>query len=1704
LRASLEKQFFLVFIFAIGTCLSANAQLNARFVADNMGGCSPFTVHFTNTSSASSNAVYLWDFGNGNTSILKDPGAVFLEPKAYTVTLTITDGNQTSISSQTITVYNKPTIDFSSSLQKVCTPDPTTFTAKATADGGSIANYLWDFGDGYTQGSYEASVSHAYLTAGEPQVRLSVTDNHGCTSSKTIDNLITVFNGVNADFDADKTFICFQPDPVQMINKSEGEGPLKYSWDFGDGNLSTQKDPSHVFSKKGSYTVSLAIENPNGCKSSLVKTSYLNVGNFKSSLDIPDVICKNAAFEIKNTSTPKPTSFSILVDGQKIYTDYYGKYTYTFTTAGEHTIQLTNQFGDCEETITKKVTIKELLQLKGFIADITQECTEPITVNFTDTTTGAVKSEWNLEPYYYPVPIQATGKKVSYNFQAGIRNVTLFVTDANGCQNSIEQPVNLKIPNLYIQTTDNNGNNGCDTLTKTFKAITDEDIISYNWDFGDGSFSNEAEPSHTFHFGNINNVVTLTYTTAKGCTTQAYYTSIQVYPKVKAGFVSEFGTEICGNSKVWFKTGYSQTDYWIIDGKYAGSSNYNSFNYQFQDTGKHTITQIVYEPGCRDTLTRVDYIHVTPSFPKITDAINTCDDDRATIIFKHASRYTESGIWDFGDGSTAPFNKDETAISHHYAASGDYKVVLTNTNGLCTNKDSLFDVPVILNTNLVLSSYKPDFCQEEGLSYSLSNLPQERYSFGPNYYVHSYQYNDGTEFLLGNNTYDFENWIIGPDFNNIFKNVAKGKDSIRIVSSVEMFVPTPPFHIACLDTTNFIPVQLTGAIARFEIVNNVACFKSPFFFNDISTSTNTTIINRQWNFGDGDTITTSKGGIVSHTYSEPGTYYVSLTITDASGCTYTDFISHMVTVNGPKANFVITSLVYHLNTAVQFYNSTNEFGVGSRKYEWDFGDGQTSTEFNPVYTFTKPGDYTIRLIAKSLTTGCDDTASKKITIKNFNANFSFTSSFVDHIDCSSLLVQFVNTSVNFTHIKWDFGDGFISDNVNTPSHVYEKPGKYIVKLFVTGNNGLSKTYIDSVIVRDEKVNITANLLQTCTAQSVTLSAVSQNASSYLWDFGDGTLAQASDTFSVHYYKTPGNYIPKLIAKDPDGCAASVMLTNKISIDSLNVSLKTIPKICAPKEVQFDLDVTSIGSGQGQQSLSYHWDFGTGNKIDTANIETPSFTYQQPGNYIVSVQIKSPAGCVKQTETNIVAFQGLGGQINGPSDICVETTAQFTGRTLIAGQPSWKWIFDDGTVVNEKDPPAKQYNAPGNFMVKLVVDNGGCIDTVNKLLQVHAKPNVALSLSDTTICEGTSISVIAGGGSFYSWSPVAGLNATNGATVIASPLNNTIYNVAVSDTFGCSSNASLSIKIIHPFSLQLGKEMEVCSGTTARLQASGGVSYQWINNIDGLNNISIPDPVVTPLQSSIYTLVAFAQNQCFADTAQINVTVKPTPVVHLGNDTTICEGQNLILKAYANNATYVWQDGSNAADYPAKKSGRYYVWVDLNNCKASDTINITQKEIPNFSLGKDSAICIGEKYVLAPSLNTNASFLWQDGSTASSFVVMQEGIYELTATNECGSHSDAVTITKGLCNLLMPNAFTPNNDNLNDVFDVKFPFAVTNFHFVVTNRWGQAVFETTDIHKGWDGTFQGLPAPGDIYLWVISFTDINNKSQQQKGTVTLLR
>src|SRR5690349_14269275 len=217
------------FFLAVLT-LSAQAQtIRADFTVDKAGGCSPLSVVFTNISSgASPNATYQWDLGNGNTSTLKNAGAVYYEEKAYAVTLTVKDGSQSSTLTRTITVYKKPIPDFSFSPNNGCMPMTVNFTGSSLPGDGGIATYHWDFGDGSTQSNYTPAANHLYNFKQIASVSLTAVSNNGCAGSVTKSNIITVKDPLLPGFNADQTILCNAPGTVTFNNTTTGPGTLTY------------------------------------------------------------------------------------------------------------------------------------------------------------------------------------------------------------------------------------------------------------------------------------------------------------------------------------------------------------------------------------------------------------------------------------------------------------------------------------------------------------------------------------------------------------------------------------------------------------------------------------------------------------------------------------------------------------------------------------------------------------------------------------------------------------------------------------------------------------------------------------------------------------------------------------------------------------------------------------------------------------------------------------------------------------------------------------------------------------------------------------------------------------------------------------------------------------------------------------------------------------------------------------------------------------------------------------------------------------------------------------------------------------------------------------------------------------------------------------------------------------------------------------
>ncbi|RYD82386.1 MAG: PKD domain-containing protein, partial [Sphingobacteriales bacterium] len=283
--------------------------VTADFSVSSTSGCAPLIVSFTNKSSGGS--TYFWRLGNGNTSTLTSPGAIYSNPGTYTVTLIAKDasGNIDSIvKKDLLTVYASPVGDFKVDVKKGCAPLSVSFTDLSKKGSADIVSYLWDFGDGNT--STLQNPKNTYTLTGNFNVTLIVKDKNGCSHTITRSKYIIVPKKPTVTFTAIDSTACDTPFTV-TFNPTAASGiggSLTYSWEFGDGTTSSAKNPKHKYTKLGNYDITLTVTDTANCSSTIKKTAFIIIGKSKANFSLkPTVACPPARVSFSNLSSPDIT-----------------------------------------------------------------------------------------------------------------------------------------------------------------------------------------------------------------------------------------------------------------------------------------------------------------------------------------------------------------------------------------------------------------------------------------------------------------------------------------------------------------------------------------------------------------------------------------------------------------------------------------------------------------------------------------------------------------------------------------------------------------------------------------------------------------------------------------------------------------------------------------------------------------------------------------------------------------------------------------------------------------------------------------------------------------------------------------------------------------------------------------------------------------------------------------------------------------------------------------------------------------------------------------------------------------------------------------------------------------------------------------------------------------------------------------------------
>lgn len=1692
------------------------AQVFADFSVSASGGCSPMAVTFTNLSTQGTNIRYSWDFGNGNTSVLKNPSAIYIDEKTYNITLTVTDGTQTATRTKTITVFKKPVADFTTPKPFVCLPAAVQFTSTSTPGDGSINSYKWTLGDGSVIDGFGNTMSYNYQNPIIPTISLTVTNSNGCKASVTKSSIVEVLPRIDPVFTVNKNLLCTLNDSVAFTNNSTGPGTLQYTWDFGDGTQSNLKNPVHRYATKGLYQVRLTVSNTVGCtvtsspitinaahfqtnfttqnlcrEVSYSGTSYLypsssvwqfgngatstaysntsytypsagsyevtlintynnickdtikktvevqDLVNFNSNMTVPASVCRFSSFSIAATSTVTPSSRTWNLGDGTIYNSNFANINHTYSSPGTYTITLVNRFGTCSETVTKTIVVNDLPNTNGFVVDFGGVCGAPVTATFKDTSTGNVAWEWSMN-WFGGTPF-STLQNAPYNFTSdGSYTIYLTTTNAAGCAKRVQKTITVAKPAVSIsilQSSSPKSNYDCDSIEVKLGVNTNQPIRQYSWDFGNGITSNLATPTIKYTSIGIYNI-RLDYETESGCFGSAFF-SVRVYDKPKANFTHAIP---CSNTVTLNFTDTSPfSDSWTWHFGDGGAAFWNTPTHTYADTGKYTVTFINKIGRCSDTIRKVVHANVLPSGIQITRIENTCAGNRGTVIFDQRSLRCNGGTWNFGDGTIIPYDSSRHNFTHSYANSGSYIVTLTSSYNGCSYTTSR-TVNVLLKQSPILTANQTQICVNNNLGVQIGSLSPNPFSPGTwsQYFVQEFQDNNGNTinaFLSGTG---FQN----TSYSGSLQNLTAGTTAIRAIVRAG--------NTACADTTNYVSVQVNGPIVGFRVSNDNSCYKSPFVFTDTSrSSTNVALSSWRWEMGDGNVFTNTTNAPVTHRYINPGSYFVRLTVTDATGCSKT--YSRQVNARGPRAAFTASGLFVPnvpLNTSISFFNNTNSFS-STVNFVWHYGDGATSSNYTGSHTYTVPGVYEVMLIATDPSVSCSDTAKQTITVKDFNTAFRYTKSFVGSGSCPPVQIRINNLSVGYTRLLWDFGDGNTSTQ-SFPSHTYNNPGRYRITLYTYGFNGLTGTYVDSVEVTRPSASITADTLKGCLSQQVQFGLTQKDASSYLWDFGDGS-ASTSATAPIHTYLSPGIYNPRLIVKDTNGCQVSTRLQDTVVIDELSVNIKGIPAlICDSALINFVADVKSFAETKLGTQLAFKWNFGTGNAADTSNLRNPSFRYVQPGIYTVRLRVTSPYGCVKDTFATFTVQQKAKGSISGNSESCEQLTVQFNGTATPAGTAQWNWNFGNGNSSADQNPSAQLYNTPGSYTITLIVTRNGCIDTSYHQLRVYGKPVVNALPRQQVVCLGNSVLLSAQGGGTYRWTPSAGLSNPTSATPLATPTTSTLYRVQVISDKGCINNDSINLTVAQPIDVSISSGTSICRGFDMQLTADGATSYQWINNITGLSNPNIANPVARPVNTTTYTLVGSDQYNCFKDTADVTITVNDLPSVNAGPDVLIQGGApyQLTTSSSADVVSWLWSPAAtlSCADCPSPMA--------------------------------------------APKMET---------------------AYSIKVANQWGCVAQDTIVVKLQCTqskIHIPDAFTPNSDGKNDVFYISGS-GIKAIHYVrIFDRWGGILYEKRnpgidDRSSGWNGKVNGqLVAPG-TYVYVVEMECSSGDRFVKKGTITVI-
>lgn len=841
-----------------------------------------------------------------------------------------------------------------------------------------------------------------------------------------------------------------------------------------------------------------------------------------------------------------------------------------------------------------------------------------------------------------------------------------------------------------------------------------------------------------------------------------------------------------------------------------------------------------------------------------------------------------------------------------------------------------------------------------------------------------------------------------------------------------------------------------------------------------------------------------------------------------------------------NAEIGVDTLICDGNKTIQFENKSSGLAY---TYYWFFNfknnplDSIQSKDvnFDPVKTYPNLGIYEVVLVAAQ-DSFCTDTArvNMHLYLNGQVPDFEY-----DMYKCGDdLLLKLKDKSTDsaFTIIKWDWTiitptDTFYASgkepNINIPSG-----GDGTIRLTITSDNGCTSTITKNVHFDSDKHLEAEFHMESaeCHGPVVidfinTTSTTGSAHKSYKWSVkwppnneSTGTTKDFQVTFDKSYVVTA-----TLIVEFENGCIDT--LTKVFNSTEFPDSIGN-KQICRGDSIELNPNYIF-------PNVTYTWTPADG--LSNPNIANPKAS---PGSTTVYTLVATDTviHCGGTYQVTVKVSNNVSIDIIGDSLYCTKElhlNADTTGSGLIEWSTNPNYIPVIGT---EKSITYNSNKEP-KIYVRITNDDGFCSDEDSTDIIVVID---SLEVNDFVLCDTFSTHLNPGGNPNYNyhWEPADSLDNPDIANPIATVKATTKFSVTITSAQDTSCKLIDTVLVIVPerIIVQGGNDTFLCPGSTMELDAFSptAVTYTWYKGSIGTPIGTGPKINVGPDSTTVYIVVVTDKYNC---TNSTSVTVRvPQLDITANNNEVICPGTNVKIKvdvSEGNPVGYNWApvneivsgQGTSEIEITASTTKDYSVTVTFDNgCTAVATstvnvysfpINMQVKTIPDSIYPGDTAIVYVENGLDSYTYNWEPKDkLTTAGNSKSEHTVrlMENTIFSVTVTDPETGCTDVSTVTvmirQALCQppfVFLPNAFTPNSDNVNNVLYLRSNI-VDEMELYIYDRWGQLVFESKDINVGWNGKYKntGKDMPADVYGFYLKAICSDGQTYSTKGNISLLR